>query len=360
MEDEIVRDPTHFDIKKDYAYVLFQLKRWKQALTQYEELIKDRNTEKSIIWDYRSVLEQASNEVGITSEIIQAPESLREYINTQSFLVRISPKLSLRGDSFEELYTKRALGDTAAIRQRVYGHRLKMDWAADEHWSLGGDWESDYLNGEDSNELGLKADYHGQSLSSSLGYDYNHLVRGPLNGLMKEGHWDRVYLTNEAMLTQRLLIGDICDLEWYRVGKGQNEVNGKQSLGNKYTYDVYSNYLLFLKPYLSLNMHYKRGHWDKSFEGADRVLDFTGDESVYYGGIYQELPLGNFVKLSSSITRSYDEKRRFYSTLSNGTLELWVKKNLKAAIFYEYDLHINGTQGSGNLQDWKFKITYYF
>ena len=254
MEDEIVRDPTHFDIKKDYAYVLFQLKRWKQALTQYEELIKDRNTEKSIIWDYRSVLEQASNEVGITSEIIQAPESLREYINTQSFLVRISPKLSLRGDSFEELYTKRALGDTAAIRQRVYGHRLKMDWAADEHWSLGGDWESDYLNGEDSNELGLKADYHGQSLSSSLGYDYNHLVRGPLNGLMKEGHWDRVYLTNEAMLTQRLLIGDICDLEWYRVGKGQNEVNGKQSLGNKYTYDVYSNYLLFLKPYL--RQHY--------------------------------------------------------------------------------------------------------
>ena len=360
LEEEILQDPRNTNIKKDYAYVLTQLKKWPQALVQYEELIKDKTFAKDIIWDYRLALGQVSRDVWFTSDVIQAPESLREYINTQSFLTHINPKLSLQIDSFEELYTKRSLGDTAAIRQRLYGHRLIVDWMANDYWSLGGDWELDYLNGENSNEVGFKADYHREKFKSTIGYDYNHLVRSPLNGLLKEGYLDRLYLNNELALTQRLALGDIIDLQWYRVNPGDNQVTGKRYLGNKYTYDIYGNYRLFSKPYLSMNMHYKRGHWDKTFEEADSVLDFTSDESVYYGGLYQELPLGSLAKFSSSVSRSYDQKRKFYSTLSNASLELWIKKNWKAVIFFEYDLHINGTQGSGNLQYWRFKIEHYF
>ncbi|MDD2752285.1 MAG: hypothetical protein PHN59_04070, partial [Candidatus Omnitrophica bacterium] len=110
----------------------------------------------------------------------------------------------------------------------------------------------------------------------------------------------------------------------------------------------YFSYTAWRQPYIAFNFHCKLTRWHKSFDGAEQVLDYIGAEHIYYGGFYLEKRFGKMLEVSASLSRAYDVKRKFYYTLSNIALDLWIRENIKSSLAFEYDNNINGTTGQGN------------
>ena len=360
LEEKLNDDSKDSNSRRDYAFVLFQLHRWQEAKKQYEILIQEDSLGKKFIWDYRQVLKEVSDMVGLKYQYDHLPESLRQHKITQTYRTWLHPRVRIQADVVEELYTKRALAATPATREWIIGHKLNVDWLAKGNLIVSGYWQMDYLDGDDFHEPGMRLDYQYKKVRTLLGYEYNHLVRSPLEGLIVKGRQDYLYLRNDIAFGERLAVGQLTEIKWFRVDGDQNQVNGKESLGSKYIYDVFVNYALFNKPYIALNVHYKRGHWDRSFSTAEQVLDFIGDERVYYGGFYGEWTLSSWGKIFGSATRNFDEKRDFYSTLSNVGLEIWPTDSLKALLSYDYGFEVAGTSGSGNSQQINFSLDWYF
>ena len=360
LEDALAQEPANINYRRDYAFVLSQLSQWQESREQYEILMKEKNVKDELIWDYRQVLKEAANTVGVKYQYDHFPESLRQHKMTQTYRTWIHPRLRVQADMVEELYTKRALGATAATREWIIGHRLTGDWLVEDNLVISGYWQIDHFNSEDFHETDIRLDHKRKKVKTLVGYQYNHLVRSPLEGLNKKGREDYLYLRNDIALDKRWSLGQLTEVKWFRVEGSQNQINGKDSLGSKYIYDVFTNYTLFNKPYFAFNMHYKRAHWDKSFSTAEQVLDFIEDERIYYGGFYGESILSFWGKAFGSVTRSFDEKRNFYSTLSNVGLEIWPTDNLKALLSYDYGFNVAGTSGSGNSQQINFSLDWLF
>jgi len=358
---EMIEDfPEERDLQRDYAYVLSRLRKWEQSKLLYESLMEDPQKKDEIVWEYREVVEEGSNRVRMGFQYNHAPESLRQKITTQSYTQWIRPSVRIQGDIFEELYTKRVLGATSSTREWVIGSRLTADWFPSDRLKISGSWEAVQNSSEDSHQIGLAADYRYENMHAALSYQYNHFIRSPLESFEKKGRLDRLELINDIVLFKRLTVGHVLQNEWYRVDKAQNIVNDKESLGSKLINDGFIDIRLLEKPYISFYMHYKRSVWDKSFTRANEVLDFIEAERLYYGGISSQWKIGSRAGFSSSVTRLFDEKRNYYTTLSQADLNVWVKENLKTRVSYEYGYNIDGTSGSGNSQQMNFLMEYFF
>ncbi len=366
LDSLIQQDKSNLNYRSDCAYILSQLKFWKRSRKEYEIILASVDSaasEKSndrVKKDYRNVIDQSLNSVGTRFEYVHAPESLRQYITTQYAAAQISDQFRLEIEAFEELYKKPAVGDTASIREWVTGPRLKGKWHINEKVDMDLDWAIAHLDGDNFHEMGAAIDYRYRGFHSMVDYSHGQLIRSPLEGLNVEGRMDQLQVGNDYQLTPRVRIGHLSQVEWYRVKEDLNIVNGESSLGHRIINDGFFDFMLFNEPYISFNFHVKRSHWDKAFKEAHQVLDFVEDERVFYGGLYSEWDMSSSIKLFASATRSFDEKRNLYTTLTTTGFVFWINDSLKAAWDYAYNYNVNGTNGSGNEYVTTFALKWLF
>ncbi len=342
------------------AELFVRSRQWLKAKKVYEALMVDEKAKKNLLWDYREIVRQASPGAVSGFEYFHGPESFRHRKTVQTLTRWPHPRFRGTIGIFEEIYTQRALGETASLRETVIGHRLKGEWFANDTFVLSGKWELAALNGADFHETGMTADWKQQNYHARIRYDYNRLIRSPVGGMEKHGRQDDLYLVEDILLFDRLTVGHAAKIEWFRVKSAFNTVTGKGSLGHKIINDGFMNYAVWQKPYVSLNFSYKRAHWDKAFEQADGVLDFIGDERVFSGGFYGEWKAGSRLRMTGGLRRLYDAKRNFYSTASHTSMEFWLRENVTAQLAYEFDYEANATTGSGNGQLLTVKFRWVF
>lgn len=361
--DQLLKDdPDNWDYQVDQADVLVRLRMWRQAKGAYSSILGDDMRRKEILWDTREVYKEGSHSIDFDFEYLHGPNSLRQYRLAEGATAWISQNFRMTAQAFEEIHVRPASGsDFTKINEFVPGHRLGGEWFINEMFALSGYWETAYLGGEGYYEFGGKVQIEKGPFRSQTTYSFDHLVRDPVEGLEKEGRTDQLATVNEVMLFDRILVGHLFEVDWYRVSSDGNQINGKKYLGHKITNDVYTNItILPAAPYLSVNFHYRYGHWDKSFERANEVLDFIEDEQIYYGGLYLRERIGEMIEVAGSITRTYDHKREFYSTISTYAIDVWLRDNVLASIYYEYDRGSQGTLGEGDVQTLRGKVKVMF
>lgn len=346
----MVDDPANRNYPRDRASILAELGRWQEAEAAYAALIVDGKTRNEMVWEYRAAAEEGSNAVRTGYDYVHAPESQRAYTITQDVTAWVLPRFRLTARGFEEIHTKRPLGATSGINRILPGHMLKGEVFLYGAGVLSADWQTVYMGGEDFHEFGCDLKIKKGDLNSSLGGTVNRLMRDPIDGLTQRGRVHRLRTQSDILFWDRVRLGDGFETEWYFTGDKENNVDNEEYLGFKVFNDAFIDLIILTRPYLSFNFHYRTGHWNKSFDGADQVLDFIADEGILYGGFYLEHRIGDMLELRGSFTRSYDHMRRFYSTLSNAAVDLWLRDDLRITFSYEFDYEVQGTVGSGDVQ----------
>ena len=360
LKELIKQAPKDMALRRDYAFSLSAAGRWPQAKEQLGVLISQGERSKNTLWDYHNAVNRGSDGFFSQFEYLHGPQSLRHYITTEGARFWLKPELAATFGAVQETLRVRALGDTPGISKQIYGNILKFDYAGIDSLQVSGQWQPVYMSGKTFNEEGFSLIYAKNNLRSILGYDFNHLVRDPIQGLDKQGRLNHLEFSNDLTFFDRLTLGNIYEVDWYRLKGEENRINGKKSLGYKIFSDIYFNTLILRDPYFSFNFHYKYTHWKKNFEGAEQVIDYIGDEKIYYGGIYLEKRIGKTWQVTGSFSRAYDAKRKFYYSLSNVAVEAWVKDGLKSSLAYEYDYDINGTTGAGNSGTVTARLDWFF
>ena len=342
--------PDNWNYRREYAELYRRLGLWSEAKDAYYSVLENDSRRHEIIWDYKQILQEGSSVVDTNFEYIHAPESLREYTIEERVSLWAHRRVRVSASLYEEIYKKPPLGDADKILELIPGHMLKTDWILNGMVMLSGYWEVSYLDSHDFHETGISMHYEGEGFNSETGYRNNHLIRSPVESFKKKGRSDMFYTANEINQYYPFIFGNLFDLTWYRVRPETNQINGEESLGHRLVCDVFANVVILEKPYLSFNFHYKHAYWDEPFDRAQEVLDFIEAEEVYYGGFYFEHNIGEIMKFSGSITRTYDHKRDFYSTLSLASIEFWLRDNVQLLFSYEYDYNASGTLGQGDVQ----------
>lgn len=360
LEDQIEKAQNKTKYRQDYAFALMQLKRWKKALDQYEIILRDQKLPKEVMRDYRLAKLNSKDSFKISYMYNHLPDSLREHIRSQKVLKWINDDMNIAFEARQKLFKKNALGDTAAIRTEVYEEILSTDLILNDFNQISMFANISIVSDNDFIGCGIEHQYDSKNFNLTSKYFYNELVTSPLEGINKEATTDTLSTLAGLTLTDNLSIGILLENKFFKLDSKYNQVNDKDDLGNKYLYDAFFNYSVFKKPYISFNMHYKRAHWHKSFSSAETVLDFIGDEIVYYGGVYSEFLLSDWGQVSTNISRSFDEKRDLYSTLSDVNLNVWLRKNLILNMLYGYDFNVDQTAGSGNAQHFNINFNYLF
>jgi len=348
LEALLNESPQDWSLRRDYAATLAIVNRLPEAKDQYILLSQDKLRKNEIIWDFLHAKEEGSNALNLNFDYLHGPQSLRHYTITEGASGWVNHRLRLSANLVEEQLRVMALGDTPGVDKNVISNRIKAEYFPNDTFKFYLNWEVAYLFGKAFNEPGIGVEFNQKNLHSKLAYDYNHLVRDPIQGLDKQARIDKLTFDNDYTFFERFTLGNLYEVDWYRLKGEENQVNGKDSLGYKVFNDTYLSYLILRQPYISFNFHCKLTHWNKSFNNAEDVLDFIGDEHIYYGGFYIEKRLGKILEVSASLSRAYDAKRKFYYTLSNLAMDIWLRENIKSTLAFEYDNNINGTSGQGN------------
>lgn len=352
--------PENWDYQRSYAALLATLNLWQESKEAYNDALGNEIRRHEIIWDYREVNQQASAAFDADYEYVLAPESLREYRLHQQLSVWLHPQFRFVARAIEEEYTKPTLGDAQKILKSIAGHYFRGDWLLNEYVMISPYLETDYMGGHAYQEEGCTLLFDSSVFNSNTGFYCGHLVRSPVESLVKIGRSNKFWTVNELKRFYPFVFGNLFELEWYWVRPEMNQVNGEPYLGYKLWDDVYGEVVLLERPHLSFNFHYKHAKWFEPFDGAEQVLDFIKAEEVYYGGFYMEERIGNIARVWGSISRTYDHKRRFYSTISNGGADLWIGNNIIMTFMYEYGYNVNGTLGPGCVQVMTTKLKVLF
>ena len=363
LETIIETSEEEMDVLREYAFVLSQARQWKDAAEIYERLIDDPSQRtKDLVWEYHRIVENASSAIHLDYHYQHAPDSLRQHIMEQKFQwwFNDSDKLRMQVSAYEELYQQPARGGNQSFRDWIKGTRIYFDYNIKTDWNVAGNWTFGRLDGEDFHEFNLETNYQYKKWSTALRIDYNALIKSPTKGIQVKAREDKVEWQNLFTITDRLSIGHVSSVSWYRVDSKENTVNYKKNLGHKCIEDGFINFALIPEWGFYINAHYLWSYWHKTFETANTFLDFIDFEKILYGGFYHEVRLTEQLNLITSFTRSYDRERRYYTTLSSVGLTYWIKDNIKAEVSYDYSHDANGTAGSGNSQNMYFKFHWYF
>ncbi len=259
----------------------------------------------------------------------------------------------------EEIYKRGAIDGLEAIDRLVITHEIAPEFRYKDKLTIRPAWVASYYNNGQYNSLDMLTRFEGGALKSDIQFVYNELVRDPLEVLDREGRRDRFRLNNRLTLFKRLEIGHELDVERYRMDKKNNFLNGASRLGHKISSDAFVGFALFLKPFISINYHFKEGHWNKTFDEADTVLPFLSDEQVHSGGIYAEHRIAN-MEISSSISRGSDRKRDANFILWAFESRYWIHEKVKVNVAYEYDVGDSGTAGAGDTQTMSASVDFFF
>lgn len=351
--------PQSLDYALSYAEVLVDLKKYPIAEKLYRDIIKRGKRNQDILRTWRSIYTLLKNNSSFQFIHRTLPQSLRHNLLSQGGQFWLNSNTRFTFNLKEEFYTQKAQAAVASLRKRINTATFKIEKKSSPLFTLAGQITSSNMEGENFWEEKLSLTREG-ILSAKLFYTYNHLIRDPIEGLNLQGRLNEVGLENRLTLRDNLYLNNSFNLKWYRIKKSANTINGKPSLGKKYTNDISLEYILLDKPFIALNFHYFVSHWEKSFSGAENLIDFIGDEAVYEGGFYCEKFLGSRGKIFATLTRKFDKKRNFYATLSSFGWEYYLNDKIKLSLNYEYSYEDNATTGAGNSQTIYGGIKIYF
>lgn len=360
LEELIKARPSNMNYKLDYAGILFSLRKWEKARGIYSELLKDDKIRSKIIWDYREILEEGGDFLS-GARFLHGPAALREWFIEEEVNYFVSPELKIGAEWNEAIYHREPSGDTiSAVKRTLDSHRISGEWFYKDWLGLYGAWETVYPGETDVHGFEIYAKIKKSIFNTSTGYTHNGFVTSPVESFQKNASLNRFWHKNDIKIFDRINIGNDFDMEWYKIDREGNNINGESYLGRRDRNDSYINFIMLKKPYITLNFHHLYAHWDQPFDRAEDVLDFIEDERVYYGGVYFEERFGDKAELNISASRTYDHKREFQSTLINGGLDFWIKDWVKLTFLYEYDIDIEGRLGSGDVQAATARIKFYF
>jgi len=347
-------------IIETYADLAARLHFWSKAGKAYEQLLGEKFTDKELLWAYRRLLENHSPKVGSRFTYYNRPSKQDDYIFQQQGRWGKEPWLQWEVAVNEEFYNKESDGTIAEIDEMVTQHSLAARFYYQDALSLAAKWDNAYNSGHITPGGSIVMDWEKEIFSSHLGYEANQLVRDPIEAIMKETRMDRLKTNNRIRLGNRMEVGNETTVVWYRVDGNQNTVNGEDDLGHNLIYDNFWSMSIWDKPYVSVNYHFKRAHWDKKFNGAETVVDFLSDEQVHSAGLYLENKVGTFMDYNLSGTYNTDVKRNvdyiYWSMVDN----FWIAKNIKFSILFEFLNGDSGVSGKGDSQAVNALLDIYF
>ena len=337
--------PANNDYVRTRTDILMKLKMWAEAKKEYEQMMKDGLKNKDIVWNYRMAYKESANQIKTHAEYFHGPQSLRWYKFYQSFRMWPDENMRVTFTAKDDIYERREVEPEPSVHENILGHSIMGEF---------------FFNGDAYNEFYGKVEYEYDKLTTAISYINGKLVTSPIEGLDRMARTDTLSFKTEYLLHERVLLGNILDVNWYNVKSNKNPVTDDKYLGHKVVNDSYINFAVLFDPYLSFNLHYREGNWDKAFGEADQVLDFIVKEQSWSGGVYLEYNLDTIMKVFTSVSRSFDNKREVYTTISNVGCELWMRDNVFVTITYEYNYGADGIFGRGDNQIGVTEITVLF
>jgi len=261
----------------------------------------------------------------------------------------------------EEVYRRHESEGVAKVGRELVTHEISNSFFLGDRTVLKAGWESVYYDRQTIQGVSAEADFRFPYLVSEWEYVYNRAVRDPIEALLKEGVMDRFRALNKLTFRDRFEIGHEIMVDWYRLNGSLNDlVPGADHLGHKVSQDLFASLTLWRVPYVAINYHYRHGHWDQKFPGADTVVPFLPEEQIHSGGIYVEHTFQPYLRMWGSVARGSDRKRHVDFTIWNTGADVWIRSHCKAAVSYEYDYGDSGTGGAGNSQIMSGSLNYYF
>ncbi|MDD2752527.1 MAG: hypothetical protein PHN59_05280, partial [Candidatus Omnitrophica bacterium] len=231
LEALLADSPQDWSLRRDYAATLAILNRLPESKEQYELLSQDSLRKNEIIWDFLHAKEAGSNALNLNFEYLHGPQSLRHYTITEGGSGWLNNRLRLSAGLVEEQLRIMQLGDTPGIDKNVQSSKVKAEYFANDAFKYYLSWELAYLFGRAFNEPGIGVEFNRNNIHSKLAYDYHHLVRDPIQGLDKQATIDKLTFDNDYTFFERFTLGNLYEVDWYRVKGDENQINGKPSLG---------------------------------------------------------------------------------------------------------------------------------
>ncbi|MBF0494939.1 MAG: hypothetical protein HQL28_07430 [Candidatus Omnitrophica bacterium] len=351
--------PGNIDYHSAYAYVLGESRDLEGAKKEYRIILKDPKRKKEYAWPYKNLLERAGTGVRSNVEYAQGPQSLWWFKNSQGVTTWITNKVRMIFNAFEETYRQKKLGDTPSISESPVGHYTRVDWFLD-NVTLGIDHRADYVRNKDYHEFGVHGDAEFSNLHWAVDYNYNRLIKSPVDALVKKARYDDLRSAEDVLFFDHVRLGHNIESQWIHIPEGENQVNEGNYLGNNLINNVFAELIVFTDPLISFNVNYKNAYWARPFTRANEVVGFFTAEQAWSGGFFYEERLLPNLAARASMTRNYDYKRDVFSTYSNFSLDWWFFDFAKAGVGFEYMYGDSGLNGSGNTQITKADITVYF
>jgi len=342
-----------------YAQSLMGTKNWLEAKQIYEKLISYNKNDTYYLWNKRYCTEKSRPAVNTVFNYIHAPESLRHIEISSQYKYKIK-NIELAYSVIRQIHIKKSRSGNNSIREPISGYSLSLKADLSPYWQIGTEIKNLYFNRKTYWPINLTVGFNNGRFSSLNEFTYGKIVTDPIEGLNLEAKIDTFSSVNSLKLFKDISLGYSFKSEWYRVDKSRNVVNGKEDLG----YKIFHNFNLDLpllknNPYVVLENRFTLSHWDKTAEENNTVLDFIEDERIQSHGIYVEYKIKN-ISLNASISRNYDYKRKFYYTISNIAVNIWLKEYCKLYAVYEYGYETDSVAGSGNIQNLKIGINVLF
>lgn len=357
------KDPENKRLRRPYAETLAHLRRWTEARQIYRDLLLEKEGKNltSLRWDYQRWIEQGAPNAGGKFEYFHHPGEERNYVVNEHTSIWISPWLRMGAAMTQEIHKKGGRDEASAVDRFLYTHSVESQFYYEENTNVLTRWKTSYYDADSFHELDIASEFERRPLHSWAGYEWNRVARDPIEALAKHGKVDRLWARNVLTFFERLEAGHEIHWDWYRLRGSTNNINaGADHLGYKLDNDFFVNLMLWDKPYVSVNYHFRRGKWNQKFLRADEVIGFLPSEQAHQGGLFLEHNLGPHLSVNLSLTRGSDRKRHVDFLYWVYGAEYWVSERLKLTFSYEYDYGDSGTAGSGNSQIFTGGVDWYF
>ena len=354
------RNPEDPQTTVNYAYVAMKARKWTEAIKTYKELIERGEENQDWRSSYRLAQEQGAPSLGGSFSYFIRPQKQRDYIFKEQGRFWLKDWLQLTALVSEEFYQQDSESGAEALEEWVDTHSLEGKVFLNEALSMSTRWDTFYSQGLVLHGGALAAEYEIEKVDVYSSYRFNQLVREPIAAISKEGRMDQVKLGTRVNFLERWQAGQETTIQWYHVDDGANTLNGEEDLGHKLIYDLYTQYRIFKKPYLVVNYHFKRGHWDKKFNGAESVIDFLSDEQVHSPGFYFEHNLNRHLTWHMGGSYGLDTKRNIDYVFWSLGHDLWITDDVKFSVSYDVAQGDSGVSGSGDTQAINGAMNIYF
>lgn len=352
--------PESYRYRLAYADSLSALREWKKSLPLYRELVRDKKRGKALYLAYLENLDQGASQFETVFAYYHRPSSEKIHIIGEKGSFWLSPWLRMGAKMTEEVYRKQARVLPVPVSLLLMTHSVEAELFYGPFFSFLADWTSNYYVRTAFQEMKFEERFRRGMLDHRMSFQWAHVSRDPVEALVQRGRVNRWETSNSLMFWDRLKGNNDIFYEWYSMDGTRNQINGSSDLGYKLTNDCSVELILWRKPYLSMNYHYRVGQWRRPFGDAETLIGYLPYEQTHYGGFYMEERFSQYFGVNWSVSRGSDRKRKVDFVIWNFRGDLFLRDHVKMSFAYEFDYGDSGTAGPGNTQIFTTTLKAYF